>query len=74
MSLIAQSLRIAVAVGALVLTSTSSATEIQIFAAADSGMLNGDATIDPFPGILYSELDTNGIGTVWLSVLKFDLT
>lgn len=54
---------------------TVSNAAITIFTATeDSGMLDGDSRNDPFPGILYSELDTLSAGNVWLSVLKFDLS
>lgn len=51
----------------------SSAVTI-LTATEDAGMLDGDSRNDPFPGILYSELDTLNSGNVWLSVLKFDLS
>ena len=52
----------------------SSAQTIVLNATEDSGMLDGDDTNDPFPGILYSELDTGEPGDVWLSIIKFDLS
>jgi hypothetical protein len=45
-----------------------------LIASEDSGVLDGDTRNNPFPGILYSELDTLGDGNIWLSVLKFDLS
>ncbi len=51
----------------------SSAVTI-LTATEDSGVLDGDSRNNPFPGILYSELNTLSAGNIWLSVLKFDLT
>lgn len=52
---------------------TSAAETITVRAAEDVGMLDSDDANDPFPGIIYSELDTLAAGNVWLSLLKFDL-
>ncbi len=53
---------------------TVSNAVIILTASEDSGVLDGDSRNNPFPGILYSELDTSRAGNIWLSVLKFDLT
>lgn len=61
-----------VTVGAL---PTSSEAAVAILPSiADSIVLDGSASVNPFPGILASELGTTGAGSVWLSVLKFDLS
>lgn len=59
---------------AVSIPAVSNAETIILNATEDSGMLDGDSTNDPFPGIIYSELDTREAGTVWLSVLKYDLS
>lgn len=52
----------------------SHAETIILYAIGDSGMLDEDDRNNPFPGIIYSELDTVSSGNIWLSVLKFDLS
>jgi hypothetical protein len=80
MQKLTQKLNVAVVVtgfvGLLVfcLPTVSNAETIILNATEDSGMLDGDDTNDPFPGILYSELDTREEGDIWLSILKFDLS
>jgi len=65
-------------VGAAVCLSMAGAPAVAVgvvlTASADSIVLDGSSTVNPFPGLLASELGTSGAGTVWLSVLKFDLT
>lgn len=56
------------------LPTASNAEMIIIYATEDSGMLDEDDRNDPFPGIIYSELDTTTPGDIWLSILKFDLS
>ncbi|RLA18867.1 MAG: hypothetical protein DRQ61_12340 [Gammaproteobacteria bacterium] len=56
------------------LPAVSSAAPVLLNAVEDSGILDGDSRNDPYPGILYSELDTISADDVFLSVLKFDLT
>ena len=53
---------------------TSHATALVLTAVADSIVLDGSDSIDPYPGILASELGTGSAQDVWLSVLKFDLS
>src|SRR5687768_3099939 len=59
---------------AVSIPTVSNAQSIILNATEDSGILDGDNTNNPFPGIIYSELDTGEAGNVWLSVLKFDLS
>lgn len=59
---------------AVSIPAVSNAETIILNATEDSGVLDGDNTNNPFPGIIYSELDTAEARTVWLSVLKFDLS
>lgn len=59
---------------AVSIPAVSNAETIILNATEDSGVLDGDNTNNPFPGIIYSELDTAEAGNIWLSVLKFDLS
>jgi len=52
----------------------TSATTIALNATEDSILLDGNNTNNEFPGILASELDTSGDGSIWMSILKFDLS
>ncbi len=74
---IAQSLGLVVVLSAAAVVSVptaSNAATIELTSLAASGLLDGNAAVDPFPGLLYSELGTAGPGSVYLSVLKFDLS
>lgn len=56
----------------------ANAATLILSATEDAGILDGDSANDPFPGILYSELDTApdatlAPGNIWMSFLKFDL-
>jgi hypothetical protein len=76
MTRIVRSLRLVVLLSAAAVSvpTASSAATIELTSLAASGVLDGNADVDPFPGLLYSELGTGGPGSVWLSVLKFDLS
>lgn len=50
------------------------ATPLALAAIEDSIVLQDSAANNPFPGLLASELGTSGAGSIWLSVLKFDLS
>lgn len=50
------------------------ANTIELAPVADSIVLDGSSSVNPYPGLLASELNTSGAGSVWLSLLKFDLS
>lgn len=64
----------ATAISLCLATTSSGATGVVLAATADSIVLDGSSSVNPFPGILASELGTSGAGTIWLSTLKFDLS
>lgn len=65
---------IGIAMSFCLATASANATGVVLTATADSIVLDGSSSVNPFPGLLASELGTSGAGSVWLSVLKFDLT
>lgn len=52
----------------------SYAVPIVLNATEDSIILDGNNANNLFPGLLASELGTTGGGSIWLSILKFDLS
>jgi hypothetical protein len=65
---------IATAVSLVLGIGTAQATAVTLTAVADALVLDGSNLTNLFPGILASELGTNGAGSVFLSLLKFDLS
>lgn len=47
---------------------------IILSATEDAVVLDGENSNGQFPGLLASELGTSGSGSVWISILKFDLS
>lgn len=50
------------------------AAPVILTATEDVIILDGSSSNNLFPNLLASELETSGPGTVWMSVLKFDLS
>ncbi|HEY6527366.1 MAG TPA: DNRLRE domain-containing protein [Cellvibrionaceae bacterium] len=64
----------AVCAAALFFGAIAQANTVELTAVADSVVLDGASSQNLVPGLLSSELNTSGAGSVWLSLLKFDLT
>lgn len=59
---------------AAVCCTQAQANTVEFFAVADEVVLDGNPNKTDYEGVLASELNTSGRGSIWLSLLKFDLS
>lgn len=65
---------VAVSLISIGIPTISYAVILVLTATEDSTILDGNNANNLFPGLLASELGTSGPGSIWLSILKFDLS